>query len=148
MNPQTAELVRRFDALGRFTRLAAVHVPESAELDRARQLVERAMTRLRLGESDEGGHTVVALAGATGVGKSSLFNALARMDISPAGHLRPTTGHAHACVWNPRGADPLLDWLDVAPDRLPVGPLRRRDQHPDPAREPREALVGRLERPD
>jgi GTP-binding protein EngB required for normal cell division len=117
-------LVERFDALGRFTRLVGAHVPDPVqaglagdELARAQDLVERATARLRLCASDEGDHTVVALAGATGVGKSSLFNALARMQLSPAGHLRPTTGEAHACVWNARGADPLLDWLGVAPQR-------------------------------
>ena len=31
--------------------------------------------------------------------------------------LRPTTGGAHACVWNVRGAGPLLDWLGVEPVR-------------------------------
>ena len=111
------ELTRRFEALGRFVSFAAAHVPpETAPaLPAARALVERATTRIRLCAGPDGDHTVVALAGATGVGKSSLFNSLAGMELSPAGHLRPTTGEAHACVWNPRGADPLLDWLGVAP---------------------------------
>jgi hypothetical protein len=75
---------------------------------------------------------VVALAGATGVGKSSLFNALARLDLSPAGYLRPTTGHVHACVWNVRGAGPLLDWLGVDPSRRFVreSPLDAEDEAP------------------
>jgi GTP-binding protein EngB required for normal cell division len=57
-------------------------------------------------------HTVVALAGATGSGKSSLFNAVAGFTISTVGVKRPTTSHPVACVWG-TGADPLLDWLDV-----------------------------------
>ena len=60
-----------------------------------------------------GSHTVVALAGGTGSGKSSLFNALAGAAFSPAGVMRPTTKHLHACVWGMEGAAPLLDWLSV-----------------------------------
>jgi GTP-binding protein EngB required for normal cell division len=58
-------------------------------------------------------HTVVALTGGTGSGKSSLFNALAGATFSPAGVMRPTTKHLHACVWGMEGAAPLLDWLSV-----------------------------------
>src|SRR5690349_960010 len=58
-------------------------------------------------------HTVVALAGGTGSGKSTLFNALAGANFSPAGVTRPTTKHSHACVWGMQGAAPLLDWLGV-----------------------------------
>ncbi|MDI5943929.1 50S ribosome-binding GTPase, partial [Micromonospora sp. DH15] len=78
----------------------------------AHTLVERAGTRLALSRD----HTVVALAGATGSGKSSLFNALARFELSPVGVRRPTTGVAHACVWGPLdGATRLLDWTGVLP---------------------------------
>ena len=76
----------------------------------ARALVARAGERLRL----SGEHTVVALAGATGSGKSSLFNALAGLDLSAVGVRRPTTSTPHACVWGGEGAAPLLDWLGVA----------------------------------
>jgi GTP-binding protein EngB required for normal cell division len=58
-------------------------------------------------------HTVVALAGGTGSGKSTLFNALAGANFSPPGVTRPTTKHSHACVWGMEGAAPLLDWLGV-----------------------------------
>ncbi len=57
---------------------------------------------------------MVALAGATGSGKSSIFNALAGEDLSPVGLRRPTTGESHACVWGPEPARDLLDWLGVA----------------------------------
>jgi GTP-binding protein EngB required for normal cell division len=110
-------LAQRFQALGRFARFTGAHVSphEAPAVQPAQALVDRASTRLRLCAGPDGDHTVVALAGATGAGKSSLFNALAGMELSPAGRLRPTTGEAHACVWNARGADPLLDWLGVAP---------------------------------
>ena len=75
----------------------------------ARALSRRAGERLRL----SGSHTVVALAGATGSGKSSLFNALAGVQVSAPGVRRPTTGVAHAVVWDAAGAGPLLDWLQI-----------------------------------
>jgi GTP-binding protein EngB required for normal cell division len=72
-------------------------------------LLERAGERLQLSAA----HTVVTLAGGTGSGKSSLFNALAGANFSPAAVTRPATRHPHACVWGMRGAAPLLDWLGV-----------------------------------
>lgn len=76
---------------------------------RALQVAGRAGERLRL----SGEHTVVALAGSTGSGKSSLFNALAGEDFSPVGVRRPTTSRAHACVWGSEGATSLVQWLGV-----------------------------------
>ncbi len=73
----------------------------------ARTLLDKAGARSALGDS-----TVVALAGSTGSGKSTLFNALAGAHLSDPGVRRPTTGVAHAATW---GGDPapLLDWLQV-----------------------------------
>ncbi|WP_454853543.1 GTPase [Promicromonospora soli] len=81
---------------------------EPALLDEARAVVTRA--RERGGLSAE--HTVVALAGATGSGKSSVLNAVAGVAIAQPGVRRPTTSHPMAAVWG-EGADPLLDWLGV-----------------------------------
>ncbi len=61
-----------------------------------------------------GGHTVVALAGATGSGKSSLFNQLVGTDVATVGARRPTTSKPTAGVWGDEPAGPLLDWLGVA----------------------------------
>ncbi|WP_353953218.1 GTPase [Knoellia sp. S7-12] len=61
-----------------------------------------------------GGHTVVALAGATGSGKSSLFNQLVGTDVATVGARRPTTSTPTAGVWGDEPAGPLLDWLGVA----------------------------------
>jgi GTP-binding protein EngB required for normal cell division len=69
--------------------------------------------RLRLG----GDHTIVALVGATGSGKSSLFNALSGMEIADVGARRPMTAQPMACIWGEEGAGPLLDWLGVPADR-------------------------------
>jgi GTP-binding protein EngB required for normal cell division len=78
-------------------------------LTESEALLRRSGERMRMSAS----HTVVALAGGTGSGKSSLFNALAGANFSPAGVTRPTTRHSHACVWGMEGAAPLLDWLGV-----------------------------------
>ena len=78
-------------------------------LAETRELLERAGERLKLSAA----HTVVTLAGGTGSGKSSLFNALAGATFSPTAVTRPATRHAHACVWGMQGAAPLLDWLGI-----------------------------------
>jgi energy-coupling factor transporter ATP-binding protein EcfA2 len=98
----------RLDALHRVLRAGDGRLDEEL-LAPARAVARRAGERLRL----SGDHTVVALAGATGSGKSSLFNALAGTPISTVGVRRPTTGVAHAAVWGAEGAGPLLDWLGV-----------------------------------
>ena len=88
----------------------------------ARVVLSKAGARIALGDA-----TVVALAGATGSGKSTLFNALAGEEVSRPGVKRPTTGTAHAVVWggDPLGPTPLLDWLGV--------PRRHVSSDPDPA---------------
>ncbi|HEX8496957.1 MAG TPA: GTPase, partial [Actinomycetales bacterium] len=80
------------------------------ESARAEALAVLARTDQRLALGAE--HTVVALAGATGSGKSSLFNALAGIDVATVGARRPTTSVPTACVWG-EGADDLLEWLEV-----------------------------------
>lgn len=112
---------------------------EPALLDEARAVATRA--RERGGLSAE--HTVVALAGATGSGKSSVLNAVAGVAIAQPGVRRPTTSHPMAAVWG-AGADPLLDWLEVgrrhrvgAPsdEPPPPSPLVEPVETPDPAAE-------------
>ncbi|GAB7005084.1 50S ribosome-binding GTPase [Nocardioides sp. AN3] len=78
----------------------------------ARAVVERAQSRLKLSAD----HTVVGIAGATGSGKSSTFNALTGLELSAVGVRRPTTSWATACVWGTQGARELLEWLGI-PDR-------------------------------
>jgi GTP-binding protein EngB required for normal cell division len=83
-------------------------VVDARSLEDARALVGRAGERLGHGLE----HTVVALAGATGSGKSSIFNALVGEVISTVGARRPTTSRTSAAVWG-TGAEGLLDWLAV-----------------------------------
>ncbi|MFC6153555.1 YfjP family GTPase [Nocardioides yefusunii] len=78
-------------------------------LDDTATVVERAAGRLRISAE----HTIVALAGATGSGKSSTFNALTGLDLSAVGVRRPTTSWATACVWGSEGAPELLEWMGV-----------------------------------
>jgi len=60
-----------------------------------------------------GGRTVVVLAGATGSGKSSLFNALVAEPVSRIGARRPTTSVPTAAMWGDEPSGELLDWLQV-----------------------------------
>jgi GTP-binding protein EngB required for normal cell division len=84
---------------------------DDAVLDEAQEVVDRAAGRLRLSAE----HTVVGIAGATGSGKSSTFNALTGLELSAVGVRRPTTSWATACVWGREGADELLQWLGIPP---------------------------------
>jgi GTPase Era involved in 16S rRNA processing len=86
-------------------------------LTEATQIVERAGQRLRM----SGELTVVALAGATGSGKSSLFNALTGLDLAAIGTRRPTSSMPLACVWGDEPAGEVLTWLGI--------PRRHQVQH-------------------
>ena len=101
-------LADRLAALDEAVELARGRLDSGIVAD-AERVAGKAGERLRLG----GAHTVVALAGATGSGKSSLFNALVGGEVSQVGMRRPTTGVAHAAVWGEDDPGPLLDWLDV-----------------------------------
>ncbi|MBO3748903.1 50S ribosome-binding GTPase [Streptosporangiaceae bacterium NEAU-GS5] len=98
----------RLDALAEAAGLADGRLPSSA-VDEAKAVVAHAGVRRNLSVA----HTAVALAGATGSGKSSLFNALAGAELATVGVTRPTTAAALAAMWDPQGSGPLLDWLDV-----------------------------------
>ncbi|ALJ20499.1 GTPase [Microbacterium sp. No. 7] len=85
-------------------------------------------------------HTVVALAGATGAGKSTIFNLLAGADVARTGRQRPTTAFPLAAVAETAelrpGSAALLDWLGVS----------ERHELPVSARHPRGLLL--LDLPD
>lgn len=76
-----------------------------------------------------GSHTVVALVGGTGSGKSTLFNALTRSRFADPGPARPSTRRASACAWGVR-ADELLDFLGVERRMFLDTLLEREGQRP------------------
>ena len=91
----------------------AIDAAEHLGLDVAdgRSILATARARLGLG----GSAYVLAIVGGTGVGKSTLLNALAKESVSEAGARRPTTNEPIA--WISRDsreeARPLLEWLGV-----------------------------------
>ncbi|WP_214416219.1 GTPase [Sphaerisporangium fuscum] len=97
---------------------------DPAAVQRARAVVARAGTRRSLSVD----HTVVALAGATGSGKSSLFNALSDTSLAAVGVTRPTTSWAQAAMWVPEGSGPLLDWLEIPRRHALDGPAQDRGE--------------------
>ena len=109
-------VTRGTDTGARLEGLAAATEAARGRLDdelvgRAATVVERGTSRLRLSAH----HTVVGIAGATGSGKSSTFNALTGLELSAVGVRRPTTSWATACVWGTEGAGELLEWLGIPP---------------------------------
>ncbi|WP_282083314.1 GTPase [Streptomyces tendae] len=110
----------RLDALRELVGLSRTRL-DSGTLAEAGRVLDEAAARRRL----SGQHSVVAIAGATGSGKSQLFNTLAGVTISETGVRRPTTAAPIACSWSD-GAASLLDRLGI-PGRLRRRPL----QHPD-----------------
>ena len=105
---RATDLVARVKALGEAADRSEGRVDDEA-VRRARQVVAQADRRLAI----SGGATVVALAGATGSGKSSTFNALSGTDLATVGVRRPTTAQAMAVSWGEDSAEELLDWLQI-----------------------------------
>lgn len=118
--PAGGPLPTRLDALRELVGLSRARLDRET-LAEAGRVLDEAAARQRLSSR----HTVIAVAGATGSGKSTLFNALAGAPISDTGLRRPTTSQPIACSWTD-GAAGLLDRLAV-PGRL------RRRPHPGPA---------------
>ncbi|HZJ49292.1 MAG TPA: YfjP family GTPase [Actinomycetota bacterium] len=106
---KSVDIDGRLGALGEAVALARGRL-DAAVVERAAAVGDRAGARLGHGTE----LTVVALAGATGSGKSSLFNALTGAPLAAAGVRRPTTARPQACVWGEGAADDLLDWLGIA----------------------------------
>jgi hypothetical protein len=99
------------DALARLS--AAIEAARTLGIAIERADAVRADAQRRLGFPAD--VYVLALVGGTGVGKSSLLNALAGEPVSPVSVRRPTTDEP--VVWIPRAArgdlGELLSWLDV-----------------------------------
>lgn len=107
------KLAERLGALG-----AAVESCEGrsdpAVVERAQGVLARAGARMAF----SGELTVIALAGSTGSGKSSLFNRLTGTELAQVALRRPTTSRAMAVGWGTRLPNELLDWLDAGQRHL------------------------------
>ncbi|MFE5968197.1 GTPase [Streptomyces sp. NPDC056463] len=106
----------RLDALHELVGLSRTRLANET-LAEAGRVLDEATARQRLSAR----HTVVAIAGPTGSGKSTLFNALAGVPVSETGLRRPTTSAPIALSWS-EGSAGLLDRLAV-PGRLRRRPL-------------------------
>ncbi|HET8971429.1 MAG TPA: GTPase [Candidatus Nanopelagicales bacterium] len=104
----TAGLAARVRALAEAAEACEGRVPAEPVAE-ARRVVRQVDRRLAF----SGSATVVALAGATGSGKSSLFNALSGTELARVGVTRPTTSEPLAATWGDEPTEDLLDWLRV-----------------------------------
>lgn len=83
-------------------------LPEPVVLE-ASEALERLSRRRELSTE----HTIIGFFGATGSGKSTLFNAVAGYPIARSAPTRPTTSAVQAAVWCAEDSDELLDWLGI-----------------------------------
>jgi GTP-binding protein EngB required for normal cell division len=105
---ESTRLDGRLQALEDARELGEGILPDDA-LRQVFDVLERASSRRSLSAD----HTVVGFFGATGSGKSSLFNAVSGAEIATAAARRPTTSEPLAGVWGASGSEALLDWLEV-----------------------------------
>ncbi|MEU5805664.1 GTPase [Streptomyces sp. NPDC047718] len=112
--PDAQALRTRLESLRQLVALSRTRL-DGKTLAEAGRVLDEASARRGLSSQ----HTVVAIAGATGSGKSTLFNSLAGVQISETGLRRPMTAAPIACSWSD-GAAGLLDRLEIP------GRLRRR----------------------
>ena len=112
-------LETRLEALKEATEFGEGRITAQASAE-AWALLDRASTRRTLSSE----HTVVGFFGATGSGKSSLFNTVIGEDLARTAATRPTTSKPLAAIWQTQGASALLDWLEVHDRHVLTTPLR------------------------
>ncbi|WP_421082942.1 dynamin family protein [Rothia nasimurium] len=107
-NPTTTALAARVEALETALELGEGRIDPAISRE-AWAVLDRAAARRELSAE----HTVIGFFGATGSGKSTLFNAVVGKEIAKSAARRPTTSTAQAAIWGKDGVEPLLDWLGV-----------------------------------
>lgn len=120
-NVAREELEERSRSLRTALEIGGPHFPETE-----RAAAEQVQRKVAERTSITGSRTVAALAGATGSGKSSLFNFMVGEPVSRIGARRPTTSKATAAVWGDEPSAALLSWMHVdrrhqVPTGLPGG---------------------------
>src|SRR4051794_41816467 len=103
---RSRDIVDRIDGLDEAARAARGRLPD-ALVGEAAAVVGRAGGRLRL----SGDHTVGALAGATGAGKATTFNALPDLDLGAAGVGGPAACWGVAWAGGEEGGGGARGWL-------------------------------------
>ena len=122
-------------------------LPESVVLE-ASEALERLSRRRELSTE----HTIIGFFGATGSGKSTLFNAVAGYPIARSAPTRPTTSAVQAAVWGAEDSDELLDWLGIENRVYPQSTEFIRDVEgqtqpaPNTVTEPAPGLFNRIRR--
>ena len=111
-----APLGERLDALGQAAEIGHPYL-SPAQRERLEKVARAGAERRALSTE----HTVVGFFGATGSGKTSLFNAIVGEDLGKAAARRPTTSSPLAAIWEPAGSEELLDWLGVEDRRARSG---------------------------
>ncbi len=106
--PVVSVLSRRIEHLEDAVNLGQGRVDPEV-LESVQQTLDRSASRRQLSAE----HTVIGFFGATGSGKSSLFNAVIGQKVAKSAARRPTTSTAQAAVWGRAGSEELLDWLQV-----------------------------------
>ena len=96
--------LRLHDALG----LGLDVIPDTVQ-ENASATLSRVMDRRQLSAE----HTIIGFFGATGSGKSTLFNTIAGMPLARTAVTRPTTSEIQAAIWGRDGSEELLDWLKI-----------------------------------
>lgn len=108
-DPTGGDLRRRLIAARSLAELGGARLSTPARTA-LRTVLERARGRLAVA----GDHTVVVLAGPTGVGKSSLFNAVLDVDLATVGVTRPTTSEPLAAVVSAEPVAELMGHLGLS----------------------------------
>lgn len=111
-----ASLGERLTALEEAAQIGAPYLSR-AQRERLEKVARAGAERRALSAE----HTVVGFFGATGSGKTSLFNAVVGEDLGKAAARRPTTSSPLAAIWEPEGSEELLDWLGVEDRRIRSG---------------------------